>query len=312
MQIYLRSESILLSLAPSITAMIANYLQLATQEFYTNLPHDGESSDSPRNWSSRSLLRRVPTSQYQYVSPIAHRLAAKFRSTPLEICRILQVQMRSCQELDGTTDCLEIYCWYNDAGYLYFQLPDRSILMWLNYLHELPLGELLLPQLGSPITDLSLAIYAHTRCCAVLELARAERLALISTNWQLVSSDWQLIWRSVTESDSDPLKNGLRTHLKQIFEEPAEQMIIHTLMDVLDGIYCITEPKQSDRAFIARLAIDLAQSWLDFHRDCRIFGEIQRQNPHLAIARCGLTAIVRRYLVMILGDCLGVAAPQQL
>jgi predicted solute-binding protein len=60
------------------------------------------------------------------------------------------------------------------------------------------------------------------------------------------------------------------------------------------------------------MTIDLAQSWLEFYRHCQIFGDIKHQNPRQDIARCGLTAISRRYLQVLLENYLGVNAAEEL
>ncbi len=144
MQICPRSKLILLPLAPTIAGTIADYLRFACGEFYVSLPqncdrsHDLLAMDSCMSWLLEIPLRRVPTSQYQYVSPIAHRLAAKLQLTPLEICQQLQSQFHSLQ-IEQTVRSLELLYWYDDAGNLYFQITDRSILTWLHYLHDLPL-----------------------------------------------------------------------------------------------------------------------------------------------------------------------------
>jgi hypothetical protein len=82
--------------------------------------------------------------------------------------------------------------------------------------------------------------------------------------------------------------------------------LIQVLMDVLDGIYGDRPQNWS------KLSFRLAECWLEFDRDCRIFGDTKRQNPQLAIARCGLTAISRHYLQVLLEEYLGVLAPVEL
>ena len=96
------------------------------------------------------------------------------------------------------------------------------------------------------------------------------------------------------------------TDQKFIFDTFIEEQLIHALMDVLDGIFGNRPQNWS------KLALNLAQSWLEFDRACDIFGDLKRQNPRLAIARCGLTAICRRYLQVLLEDYLGVTAPIEL
>ena len=156
----------------------------------------------------------------------------------------------------------------------------------------------------------TIAIYAHTRCCSVLQLAQSEKLVTITADWQLSTADLSC------------LENPSTAELRSIFDCPAQQRLIHALMAVLDGIYSdnlrfvspqlpsgIVRPDpiaQIRSPNWTKLTLDLAQSWLEFYRDCRIFGDVQRQNPRLAIARCGLTAISRRYLQVLLENYLGL------
>ena len=310
--------------------MIADFLQLMAQELYLSSPkncdnaitefpqdfcrHDDLSRNGINNIRVATSIRLVPTSRYQYVSTIAHRLAARSGSTPLEICQQLQPSIPSLAIDLG--DRLELYCWYNDAGYIYFQLTPEAIATWLNYIHDLRLD--IHFALDRDRSSVNIALYAHARCCSLLELARTEKLVAISDNWQIETSDWLI-------SDRSCLENHLTAALTTIFEEPAEQRLIHALMEVLDGIYDRSSQLQlglSEAEVVAstgrairqnlpnwtKLTIDLAESWLEFYRDCRIFGDLNRRNPRLAIARCGLTAISRRYLQVLLENYLGVKA----
>jgi hypothetical protein len=145
MQMCPRSEPILLPLAPTIAGAIAEYLRLVTWEFYINLERDPNISakNSIAHWQQNLPVRRVPTSQYQYVSPIAHQLAAKFQLTPLEICQNLPLSVLTVPS--ATNSGLEIDVSYTDAGDIDIRLDPRSISLWLNYLHDLPSARLLPP-----------------------------------------------------------------------------------------------------------------------------------------------------------------------
>jgi hypothetical protein len=318
------SDPILLPLAPTITGTIADFLQLTAQELYLSYPNncDNAITEFPQDLSRNAInnicfatsLWLVPTSRYQYVSTIAHRLAAKSGLTPLEICQQLQPSIPSLT-IDPV-DRLKLHYWYNDAGYIYFQLTPDAIATWLNYIHNLPLE--IHFALDRSHSSVNIALYAHARCCSLLALARTEKLVAISDNWQIDTPDWSI-------SDLNCLENHLTPALTTIFEEPAEHRLIHALMEVLDGIYGSSSQLQiklgeaeviaSTRTAIrqnlpnwTKLTIDLAESWLEFYRDCRIFGDLNRRNPRLAIARCGLTAISRRYLQVLLENYLGVKA----
>jgi hypothetical protein len=318
-KIFPQSDLISLPLAATIAGTIADYLRLMTQELYATFVHSdvnivtGLSGDN--SWQSyfdrfstreaRSMVRQVHTSQYQYVSTIAHRLAAKSALTPQEICQRLKLAI--AQVSIDTSDSLVLSCWYNDAGYLYFQLPPESISKWLNYIRDLPLVFDL--KCDRSLASVNVAIYAHARCRSLLTLAGSERVIAITANWSI--------------SDVNCLENQPTAELSNIFEEPAEHQLIHAFMGVLDGIYhddreCsfaqnLAQGSPHDGSSNwPRLTIGLATSWLEFYRHCRMFGDVQRKNPRLAIARCGLTDISRRYLQLLLENYLGISTSIEL
>ena len=278
------------------------------------------SSEYPSPQDFAESIRLVPTSPYQYVSTIAHQLAARSSLTSVEICQ--QILLSTAEIAKNQSARLEICCWYNEAGYSYFQLTPESVMAWLDYIHDLPI-DLCLNQnsLLPSISGINMAIYAHARCCSLLKLAETSRLVTITPNWQI--STPELFW----QNQSSRLENQLRAASGSIFNTPAEDRLIHTLMEVLDSIYGDnlqlnsrgSAPKHSSGSRRekrppnwAKLTIDLAHSWLEFYRHCRIFGDLQRQNSQLVIARCMLTAISRRYLHLLLENYLGVSAAVEL
>jgi hypothetical protein len=306
MKIFPLSDPILLPLAPTIAGKIADYLQVMTQQVYGRSLHncDNFATDmtQDRTWHGQcqQSIKLTTTLPYQYVSTIAHRLAAKSLFTPLEICQQLKPLTLVANAAD---DRLDLCCWYNAAGYIYFQPTTESIARWLNYIHDLPLSICLR---ADRTPEIGIAIYAHARCCSILELAAIEKLVTITETWQIIASGWSigLSYQSVPNCQVNSLAAGSGG----IFH-PAQDRLIYVLMKVLDAIYA-----QSDRAEVSpapnwtKLTIELAESWLEFYRHCRIFGDLKSQNPRLAFARCGLTAIARRYLQLLLENYLGIKA----
>jgi hypothetical protein len=357
-------DSILLSLSPTIAGAITDYLYSTAESLYGHLSRNCDKVDTELphdlvwHWYCQRSIRQVSTLQYQYVSTIAHRLAAtslltkssealplqgRVSLTPLEICQKLQRSIFAPTVNPG--DLLELCCWCNDAGYIYFELTPQAIAIWLEYIHDLPIDEVLRSpafarqglsdSLAKPLpwrielptkqaVTVDIALYAHARCRSLLKLAQTENLIEITDNWQLNMQRWSICHIA---------KNQPPAVLTSIFEHPAEHRLIQVLMAVLDGIHSQSRQidftqqlksshpdadrhsiaQQLDRSIEkvkspnwAKLTIDLAQSWLDFYRDCRIFGDIKSQNPHLAVARCGLTAIAHRYLQILLENYLGV------
>lgn len=348
MKIFPLSDPILLSLAPTIANTIADYLQSIASEtdiksLKKNCADDVVELQPDLSWQQQfqRSIRQIPTLQYQYVSTIAHQLAAKSALTSLEICQQLQTSISTLTVGNSSPDTfqdrslyLELCSWYNEASYIYFQLTPESIEIWLNYIHDLPLvgvGFTAASPLQHPLCEnlagssggsINLAVYAHARCCSLLKLADADKLATITDTWQISTPNWL---GNVVRPE-----NRLRAESNYIFEHPAEQRLIHALMEVLDRIYGDNGPLETSRSeskqqitdrasqphqkssHWTKLTINLAQNWLDFNRHCQIFGDLKCQNPRLAIARCGLTAISRRYLQVLLEGYLGVEAVVEL
>lgn len=318
-KIFPGSDPILLPMSPTIAGAIADYLQLMVPQFYVSSPHNCDNlatesaSDRSWHWQCKSSIRLVTTSPYQYVSTIAHRLAAKSSFNFLEICR--NFAATGCAD---PSSALKSDCWYNEAGYIYVRVTVESIERWLNYIHDLPLNLQRNPECRSAA---SVAIYAHARCCSCLKLAAAEKLAIVTDDWQIVAPEG-VGAASPVESRACH-ENPLGAVVKSQFEHPAEQRLIQVLMRVLDSIYAqswvgsvgvVSQPQigQQRSPNWDKLTLDLAQSWLEFYRYCQIFGDVKNHHPRLAIARCQLTAIARRYLQLLLENYLGVSAAIEL
>ena len=277
---------------------ISDFLRVATQKIYINL----RSSDDTfvTQLPLAPPIRRVTTAKFQYVSQITHQLAAKLGLTPAEICQDLQPEIAAANV--STCPHLAIWTWHNDAGDLYFQLKPSAMVIWLNCIHDRSLEGSETVKIDRQIHSgavqslPSISLYAHARCCAVLRLACTENIISIDDHWQITTPNWL-----ICERDRD--QNCPITDRMLVFEQLIEDRLIHALMDVLDGI-CGNRPQN-----LAKLTRNLAESWLAFDRYCQIFGDTKRQNPRLAIARCGLTAIARHYLQVLLEDYLGVVAP---
>jgi hypothetical protein len=283
-------------------AEISDRLRIITQKIHVN------STTNDDRIVTRSILDipiyRINVAQYQYVSQIAHVLAAKLDSTPVEICQSLQLASATAKV--SHHNHLELRVWCLETGQIYFQLLPNSMLIWLDYIHKLQINidrvanvPMMTHRDCAAQSPVSATIYAHARCCARLRLACTEKIISLDDRWQITTPNWSIC-------DRDRSQNYPTTDRSFIFELPAENRLIQVLMDVLDGIY--GERPQN----WAKLSFRLAERWLEFDRDCQIFGDTKRHNPHLAMARCGLTAISRRYLQVLLEEYLGVLAPVEL
>jgi hypothetical protein len=299
-------ETISLALNPSIMMEISDYLRVITQEIHINLAIDNDKIVT--QLPVKIPIYRINVAQYQYVSQIAHVLAAKINLIPVEICQNLQLPLTTADV--SHHNHLKLRIWYSDLGQIYFQLPPSSMLIWLDYIHTLQpnLDDIVNPptrihRSSTPQSPVSISIYAHARCCARLRLAGTEKIVSFDDRWQITTPNWSIC-------DRDRRQNCSTTDRSFIFELPAENRLIQALMDVLDGIYSQTRCERPQNW--AKLSFKLAERWLEFDRDCQIFGDTKRQNPRLAMARCGLTVIARRYLQVLLEEYLGVRAPVEL
>ncbi len=311
MKIFPLSDPILMPLAPTIAGKIADYLQVMTQQVYGRSLHncDNFATDmtQDRTWHGQcqQSIKLTTTSPYQYVSTIAYRLAAKSVFTPLEVCQQLKPLTLVA---NAANDRLDLCCWYNAAGYIYYQPTTGSIARWLDYVHDLPLSVWLK---ADSTAEIGIATYAHARCCATLELAAIEKLVTITATWQIIAPGWSigLASRSVPNCPVNSIAAGS----VGIFEHPAQDRLVRVLMKVLDAIHAQSNStKALPTPNWRKLTIELAESWLEFYRHCRIFGDLKSQDPRLAVARCGLTAIARRYLQLLLENYLGIKAATDL
>jgi hypothetical protein len=295
-------DSILLGLNPSIMAEISDYLRVNTQKIYINSATDNDKI------VTRSTLEipiyRINLAEYQYVSPIAQVVAAKIDLTPVEICQRLQLPLATANV--SHFNHLQLMVWCSDSGQIYFQITPSSMMIWLDYIHSLQSkvddvgsAPMRLHSGSAAQASVSIAIYAHARCCSRLRMAGTENIIALNDRWQITTPNWSIC-------DRDRSQNCSRTDRSFIFQLPAENRLIQAFMDVLDGIYS-GRPQNW-----AKLSVKLAERWLEFDRDCQIFGDTKRQNPQLVRARCGLTAIARRYLQVLLEEYLGMEAPVEL
>jgi len=118
--------------------------------------------------------------------------------------------------------------------------------------------------------------YAHARIASMLARAGAERVSA-----------------AVLEGDLDPL-------------QPAERALIERLLDFPAELGEAVERRAPHR--IAAYALDLAQGFTAFYRDCRVLGAAPERVESLRIALCVASA---RTIARCLG-LLGVSAPEHM
>lgn len=173
-------------------------------------------------------------------------------------------------------------------GLIYLELTDCAIAAWLQYsINNPPTIEKYCLQKDNNFSPPFILQYTHARCYSVLQLAvREEIIPPTLTLISFLDSQQQLLCRHA-----------------------AEQALIKHLMVSFDNLYC---PSPNLKPHWEKIAVDLCQAWQKFYTYCRIWGEVKRDNLHLAQARLGLTLLTQRLLAVLLNDKLGIYAPTEL
>jgi hypothetical protein len=230
--------------------------------------------------------------QYTYRCSVAFAVAKWLSISPWEVAE--QVWQGICQnQLDcSDTKSLAFQVQLVAPGWLEFQLSHP--LAWLDFVvhHPPPSGSCKLDQEH----DLFLAQYAHARCCSLLRLA--QRQNLIEFNDLRPGKGW-----------ISPILSNSNTRSRIISEylpDSTERQLLGTLMMVIDGSDYLS-PGEAIQHLKA-----LSQGLLDFDVHCRIWGEVQKDNPQLVQIRLVLLAGVQFWLRWLLESRVGVVAPVEL
>ncbi|MGK7942265.1 MAG: arginyl-tRNA synthetase [Crocosphaera sp.] len=167
------------------------------------------------------------------------------------------------------------------SGSLEFTLCDRSLALWLQSWQYLPYPYHISPLKSRNPDNLWPIEYTYSRCCSLLRLGEQEKLIkLKNSNFQTNQPSWSILTIITWEN----------LELNEI-----ERSLISQLITTVDSL-----GKESNNKTM-KLGLALSQSFLNFERYCRIFGETSQRNPQLSQARLGLVAITQ-YLLQ--GICL--------
>jgi hypothetical protein len=261
----------------SIGICFQNKLQLAVDGIFGQNPHDLVCKSRSNRLDCR--WRRVPRDRFKYVSSIARQIDS------------IEGASKNLDFSDNSPPAaaypqLEVISSWHPDGYLYWQLTAGAIDTWLNYLPDRldSLWSFSAPVKVSQISP-SGVLYARHRCRGLLNIARCEGIEIHRSRAEIYLD------RPVYLPDRS-----------LIFTLNAELDLIATYIDFIDTLAGANRQKSIDRA-----TIDLALSWLEFHRHCRIIG-IDRP---LAIARAALTQQIWYALDRSLADYWGIVAPME-
>jgi hypothetical protein len=128
-----------------------------------------------------------------------------------------------------------------------------------------------------------------------LRLGHQEGLSQLSDT-DLKALNWQLIAPSPIPwlSHQEP-PNLILIH-------PQEHRLITTLLQTLDEFNSLTPAS----------CLQIATAFDEFHRHCRIWGEIKAIAPQLSQARLGLVAVTQTILKLLLQQRLNAFVPSEL
>ena len=194
-------------------------------------------------------------------------------------------------------------------GLIRLQLSEPGIAAWLSYLLQTrppPVCQLEMtetsPFLNPTPTDSTIFSiqYSHARCWALMRLAF--QVGLWASPFQ--PSTQVEAWYQLAEFPFPWLDDRHQLHLAH----PSERQLISQLFKTVDRF----DPCNSNsfHALVAfKVARDLSQAFQTFYQCCQIFGEVQRQTPHLAQTRMGLVVLVQSWLQQLLQGKLKIFAP---
>ncbi|MFE1746178.1 DALR anticodon-binding domain-containing protein [Coleofasciculus sp. H7-2] len=255
-----------------------------------------------------SLQRFQGSTGILYRSSVALKLAALWHLPALEIATELAAYLcASVDDAQGKVGLQNLTIQVIPPGFIDFQLTDAEIARWLQLLvsgelsqsqgvpnYSLPITDYPLPiSCPQPLSSLSKVQYIHARCCSLLRLGHRENLIQLNDSLALM-----LVY-------PEPIP-WLTADGQLQLVHPAERRLIALLLELLDELGGMNQPKWVKRAF------DASQAFETFYSECRIFGEVKTQTPHLAQARLGLVGVTRSILKLLLQDRLGILAPIEL
>lgn len=232
--------------------------------------------------------------QYTYRCSVAFAAAKMLSVSTLPVAE--QVWQGLCQHRLNCSNAefLEFQVKLVSPGWLEFQMSHP--LAWLNFVVHHP------PQSRrcklDQEHDLFSAQYAHARCCSLLRLARRQNLIEFNDNF-LRSGQGGI--RSIGFN-----ANIASQTMAESLPDLTERKLLAMLMTVVDTRDSLS-PEEATQHLQA-----LGQGLLDLDAHCRIWGEVQTNNPQWVQARLVLLAGVQIWLRWLLETQLGAIAPLEL
>jgi hypothetical protein len=239
----------------------------------------------------RGLSEALQRADYDLLSPTFYRSQLDHRGLyyrspiALQLAKGKLDQARTIAEniltyLASSASLLPAKVSLTSSGFLDYHFDPFFLGVWLEKLPQLlahyPISY---DSQDIPQEKLFYCQYIHNRCFSLLQLAQREQL-LTLTHESLDPLPW--IIGSPTPIPWLESQNLWLNHAAQ--RQLIEQILI--TVDTLE-----TVPMSS--LLFSKLLLNLAHSCGNFERYCRIFGEVQKNTPHLAQTRLGLLALVQ-------------------
>lgn len=249
--------------------------------------------------SLSTLPLQTGSSPGAFVSPLALKIAAG-KDSPLVVAEQILTAIPPQPQM--------LKLWAEPSGWIYGQFTGDAIATWLQQLIETRphLQHSKVVPLDNSLSDPHLfpVQYAHARCCSLLRLAQQERIIELQRGYAI----------------STPI--SWCTNQGQLYlQHPAEQTLLQNLLNFPGALQTskrswhtsdpgVPLPWPLDADQLRRQTQQWGEQFLQFYRDCRIFG---RTHPApLVQARLGLVSATQRVLAFLLQDLLHLVAPTEL
>ncbi|XZN88940.1 MAG: DALR anticodon-binding domain-containing protein [Microcoleus sp.] len=276
----------------TVKTLLRSRLQTAMER--ANMPETALKLDEiPLNRSQNSL-------GVVYISAIALKLAKVCQQTPQAIATQLAATLQAMCHPDFAVTLAP-------SAIIEFELTPPALAWWLQRLAQTPIP-VTQSRIISPILSADRLFplqYSHARCCSLVRMAHRDRLIAIA---QPDVATTPQIW-SLTAPNPLPWLDNEQLRLIH----PAESNLISQLLTVLDSLAFVFGECNQERAIdYFKLANSLSTAFQTFYSQCRIWGEIKRENLKLAQARLGLVLATQSLLRFILEELLNAIAPLEL
>ncbi|WP_017305961.1 hypothetical protein [Spirulina subsalsa] len=226
-------------------------------------------------------LRQVP-GQWRYQSALALKISGKYGNSPEEIAQIL---------LSNFPDSTDFLIKRVQMGRLEWEVGENAIASWLTQCLHLPTSpeKQQIPNLSrlkalDKYTTIPIH-YTYNRCASLLHLGASEQLIQLSPPVAHHPRTWLA---------PQPVPWTVEATSTLAFQHPAEIKLIAAQIQFMDAL---TDSPSDDWP---KFGLVLSEAFLEFHRFCRIWGEVQQHTPPLSQGRLGLIQVTQNLLQLVL------------